>query len=192
MSAPTDLTALAQADLLLLAARLLTPPAAESATRLNAAAPATRGQNVPAMAEEIDSTEGWALATQAGIGAGQAVVRSLDEITSTPAESLLAEHCRLFEAAGKCPPNETVYVRRDKGAILADLCGFYRAFGFDHDPTSGEKADHVACELEFMALLIVMRVRATMEDEGEKAAICADALAAFTQRSPGRVAARVL
>ena len=127
MSAPPDLTALAQADLLLLAARVLAPPPAGSAAVISATG----------SAEDIDPTDGWALAKRAGIGTGQAVVGTLDAIKSTSAESLLREQCRLFEAVGTCPPSETVYVRRDKGAILADLCGFYRAFGFDHDPASG-------------------------------------------------------
>ena len=51
--------------------------------------------------------------------------------TATPVDDWIAEHNRLFEGGVTCPPNETAYVRRDKGVILADINGFYRAFGFE-------------------------------------------------------------
>lgn len=75
-----------------------------------------------------------------------------------------AEYARLFEGAVVCPINESAYIRRDKGAIIADLCGFYHAFGFDVNSGTGEKADHLATELEFKAMLFVMEHRSQTPD----------------------------
>lgn len=87
----------------------------------------------------------------------------------TPHEAWVAEHDRLFEGGVGCPPNETAYIRRDKGAILADIAGFYRAFGFNPGQGTGEKADHAVTEFQFFAILLVMAARAAdagrMEEE---------------------------
>jgi TorA maturation chaperone TorD len=89
------------------------------------------------------------------------------------------EHSRLFEGGLRCPPNETAFVRRDKGLILADISGFYEAFGFRPMPGSGEKPDHIIAELEFTALLIVMTVDAQGRGDTEAAEIARAALRSF-------------
>jgi TorA maturation chaperone TorD len=108
---------------------------------------------------------------------------SLDDMErarrAVPEEQLRTEHCRLFEGAVLCPPNETAYVRRDKGTILADLAGFHRAFGFEHDEQVGEKRDHIISEIQFVGLLLVMFARARSSDLREEEKVTYDALAAF-------------
>lgn len=95
--------------------------------------------------------------------------RIVDAPNSLDPAAWADEHSRLFDGPILCPPNETAYVRRDKGAILADICGFYTAFGFRLSDASGEKADHLISELEFLALLLVMlseaRRRGSLQDE---------------------------
>lgn len=86
------------------------------------------------------------------------------------------EYNFLFEGNVACAINETGYVRRDKGAILADISGFYRAFQIQLSDSATEKADHLVAELEFMALLLVMLAKAETE---ETKTITYDALAAF-------------
>ena len=71
-----------------------------------------------------------------------------------------AERTRLFEIPGECPPYEAAWIRRDKGAILADIAGFYLAFGFDAAQESGVRHDHLGAISEYLALVRVMEARA--------------------------------
>jgi TorA maturation chaperone TorD len=93
------------------------------------------------------------------------------------AEQWAAAHEDLFGPELTCPPYEAAFIRRDKGALLADIAGFYRAFGFA--AKAGERPDHVCSELEFVALLHVSVARAQAEGSAEATAIAAEALGAF-------------
>jgi len=92
---------------------------------------------------------------------------------------LAQAHCDLFEGSVPCPVTETAYIRRDKGAILADITGFYHAFGFE-PAALGEKADHIAVELEFAAMLLVMWEQAVRAENTEAAEVTEAALRSFT------------
>ncbi len=74
---------------------------------------------------------------------------------------------------------------------LADVAGFYRAFGVAVTPGS-ERADHITTELEFMHLLAVKESIALQEEgEGEHAEVCHNASRAFLQDHLGRWAPRL-
>jgi len=74
---------------------------------------------------------------------------------------------------------------------LADVAGFYKAFGVEVEP-GGVRADHVVTELEFMNLLAVKEAIALQEEgEGEHAQICRDASRAFLRDHLARWAPRL-
>lgn len=105
-----------------------------------------------------------------------------------PREYLIGEHRRIFGLLiGKsAPPNETEY-RRSTDAFfraqeLADINGFYRAFGLERDPRERERPDHIALELEFMGRLIEKELAAAKSGHAplrEKAPLCQDAQRKF-------------
>lgn len=108
----------------------------------------------------------------------------LDELRST--------YIDLFDRNGSANPlYETAYGRGQsfgKVQELADLSGFYRAFGleFGGDDTAHDMMDHVAVELEFYGLLLAKQ--ALLEERGDALGteIVQDARAKFLQDHLGR------
>ncbi len=69
-----------------------------------------------------------------------------------------SEYLRIFDMGMVVSPYETEYLSEKisrKPFELADIAGFYQAFGFDADSAGEmkEPVDHIAVELEFMAIL---------------------------------------
>ena len=93
-------------------------------------------------------------------------------------EKLIAEYDRLFRAeaiwlyaAEHLAENEFQRVNH-----LADIMGFYRAFGLQPDK---DRADSLACQLEFMHYLIFKAQRALEFKDKEKEDICISAQKKF-------------
>jgi DMSO reductase family type II enzyme chaperone len=68
-------------------------------------------------------------------------------------------------ARGSCPINEIEYGDLKADPLfqphrLADLAAFYRAFGVELGSDADERHDHLAIELEFMAVLAAQEARA--------------------------------
>lgn len=87
------------------------------------------------------------------------------------------EYERLFGPELQCPIYETAYVRRDKGAVLGDVAGFYRAFGFAS--RGAERPDHLCAELELTAMLCLSLLRARAERNAQAVEVVGEALSAF-------------
>ncbi|HXG41461.1 MAG TPA: molecular chaperone TorD family protein [Dehalococcoidia bacterium] len=62
---------------------------------------------------------------------------------------------------------------------LADVAGFYRAFGFQ---TRGERPDYLGAQLEFLALLTLKEAHAVLSGSQEGAGLCRRTRAEFARR----------
>lgn len=122
-----------------------------------------------------------------------------DAARGADVEALADEHVTLFQRQVRCPPYEGAYgppQLAGKAAVLADVAGFYRAFGLEPSEGQPEVEDHVCAELEFMSVLALKEAWALAEDHPEGLAITRDAARAFVGDHLGRwsgpFAARVL
>ena len=159
---------LARADLFLLIADLLRRP---SSLRQ------VRWREARAVLQDLIACAG--LSDAVAVAIGDALLAAS---VATPA-CWSDEYHRLFEGVMLCPPNETAYVRRDKGAIIGDIGGFYLAFGFRSREGAGEKPDHIVSQLEFLAVLLVMQANAA--GDAEREGIVEEALRAFAESHLG-------
>ncbi len=101
------------------------------------------------------------------------------------------EHTRLFNPSVtvQAAPYETEYGGAHvfmKAQQLADIAGFYRAFGLQVARGFHDRPDHVAAELEFMHVAVLQEARALARRQPEKAAVCHDAQARFLEDHLGR------
>lgn len=106
-------------------------------------------------------------------------------------DALRAEYAEHFDVGqGHVPLYETEYGRSkglSKGRDLADVVGFYRAFGFElADDGAAEMPDHIAIELEFYALLL--HKQDLLRDDAEGSDIVANARRAFLKDHLGSFA----
>ncbi|MBI2159559.1 MAG: molecular chaperone TorD family protein [Candidatus Rokubacteria bacterium] len=100
------------------------------------------------------------------------------------------EHVFLFGRQVRCSPYESAYSGLspfgDKTARLADVAGFYEAFGVGPAAAQPDMEDHVGAELEFMSALALKEAWALGEGRGEAAQITRGAEVAFLGDHLGR------
>jgi DMSO reductase family type II enzyme chaperone len=106
-------------------------------------------------------------------------------------EELKTEYGRVFghSICRDYPSYETEYGPRhvfQQTQNLADLAGFYRAFGLEVSQKQGERLDHIAVELEFMGFLAYKEYYASKNHGEDKAQICRDAQEKFLKENLGR------
>lgn len=105
-----------------------------------------------------------------------------------PHETLVDEYDRVFGlvSSKECPAYETDYCPQTfsvfRSQQLADVAGYYAAFGLEPSRDMPERADHVALEIEFLAWLLAKQCHALRPDNAnatEQAAVCCDAQKSF-------------
>ncbi len=99
-------------------------------------------------------------------------------------EMLQECHTRLFGHAvrGTCPPYELEYERGDipqQSAELADIAGFYNAFGMELQATAHERTDHATVQFEFLSVLAAKEVYAVETNNSEGLQVLQDAQKSF-------------
>jgi DMSO reductase family type II enzyme chaperone len=100
----------------------------------------------------------------------------------TALADLQRAHRFAFGVAASAPPYETEYGQPHafrQSQELADIVGFYRAFGFDVGGGVRERPDYLGVELEFMYLLACKHAYAAVEGLTEAAEVCHDAQRKF-------------
>jgi TorA maturation chaperone TorD len=111
-------------------------------------------------------------------------VDTLERAGADPA----AEYDRVFGlvSARECPPYETEYHSSGdpffRAQQMADVAGFYRAFGLETSRRAPDRPDHLALELEFLAYLLLKKrlaLGAWATGGQERAAVCDAAVRDF-------------
>lgn len=128
----------------------------------------------------------------AGLPGKNAVDALRPAIAALTATSLGDAYTRCFgHAMSKdCPPYEAEYGQAhifQKTHTLADIAGFYRAFGLDLAADSHERVDHVGVELEFMHFLCLKEAYALANHHSdEQLDLCRAAQGKFLRDHLGR------
>jgi TorA maturation chaperone TorD len=88
-----------------------------------------------------------------------------------------------------CPPYELEYGATEvfqQSQMLADIAGFYEAFGYQAAGPLAERPDHIVCEWEFMSILAHKEAIACGKSDADGVSRCRDAQRAFLKDHAGR------
>ena len=128
-------------------------------------------------------------ATTAAVAVAPALERLATASRAATAEALASEHVALFQRQLRCPPHEGAYgppQMAGKSALLADVAGFYLAFGLEPAAGQPEAEDHIGAELEFMSALALKEAWALSGDETAGLEVTRAAQRAFVLEHLGR------
>ena len=119
-----------------------------------------------------------------------ALTRAQQEWRHADGNETSREYMRLFLGSGPVSLHETAYGdgRRIAGrpVELADISGFYAAFGFALSESDPDLPDHLCAELEFYSLLLVKQAYAILRGWLPKAHIAREAAKTFLEQHLGR------
>jgi putative dimethyl sulfoxide reductase chaperone len=117
------------------------------------------------------------------------LLRHLDgALDRSDAMELAAEHNRLFAGEVLCSAHETEYAFDPfaKSRQLADIAGFYRAFGLQVAHDRRGLPDFIATELEFVSLLLRKQAYAGCQGWAEHGQVTDGAVHSFLEDHLGR------
>ncbi|MBI2314253.1 MAG: molecular chaperone TorD family protein [Betaproteobacteria bacterium] len=134
------------------------------------------------------------LAPAAGNGEDRPVARALGRLwrawAGADEERVRAEYARLFLGSGPVSLHETAYGdgRRIAGrtAELADISGFYLAFGLRPSENDPDLPDHICSELEFYSLMLIKAAYAGRSGWTARSDVTRRALRKFLEQHLGR------
>jgi TorA maturation chaperone TorD len=116
---------------------------------------------------------------------GRAAARAERAWAGAGDEALAREYARLFLASGPCSLHETAYgdARRMAGrtAELADIAGFYAAFGFALRDSEPDLPDQLCVELEFYSAMLIKAAFARRGGWTERGMVIERALRKFLE-----------
>jgi TorA maturation chaperone TorD len=104
-------------------------------------------------------------------------------------EALAEQYVALFDRQVACPPYEGAYGpprMSGKAMQLADIAGFYAAFGMTATDRQPDADDHIGAELEFMGVLALKEAWALAEGHADHAEVTRAAQRAFLDEHLGR------
>lgn len=145
-------------------------------------------QRLAALAAELLRADGAERSGRLGFGELPIDLLTLGPATEAlkePFENLCLDFDRVFGmiTIRECPPYETEYHASSepffRSQQMADIAGFYRAFGLDPSTASPERPDYLPLQLEFMAFLLLKKRLAAEAGAGDQVEICAAAEATF-------------
>ncbi|NOX60077.1 MAG: molecular chaperone TorD family protein [Planctomycetes bacterium] len=111
-------------------------------------------------------------------------IHDLEESSVGALQELQQNYDSIFghSVRGRCPAFEMEYGRNEilrQASDLADLAGFYKAFGLEMTSDANGRPDHIAAECEFMSVLCTKEAHASAQGDEENAVICNDAQRTF-------------
>lgn len=118
-------------------------------------------------------------------------LRPVQEFFERTAEHFEADYQNTFGLlmSKECPPYETEYCLQTfsvfRSQELADIAGYYKAFGVEPSTDQPERQDHIGLELEFMAWVIGKAIHADQSESAasaENAEICRETQRKFFEK----------
>lgn len=137
-----------------------------------------RWEHWPGVLQKVDGQ------TVESLQSFQNAVRAFAACSDDARRELPQRYDDLFGHAvrGRCPAYEMEYGRHEiirQASDLADLAGFYRAFGLEIADGQNGRPDHITAECEFMSALCSKEAVACAEENRANAEICLDAERSF-------------
>lgn len=141
----------------------------------------------PAVLAEVSSA-----AARVGVAeARERVERIAAALVGSDPSSVQVEYRRLFghQISRDCPLHETQYGAGhvfQQAQQLADIAGFYLAFGLEVAEGAGERVDHLSLELEFLHTLAFREAHARIHHGAEEVSRAVEGQQAFLRDHLGR------